>query len=123
VDDNSIELTFTGPNEIVISDNDYTDSVGESGSMRIDGETVESNTVIIEGKIDGGAFNLASIKVEIVAQDNYYVGVGDTLTEAINDQGEQTESLISDNWNIRFNSYDSDSGTSVLEIGKLCSLE
>ncbi len=122
--DNSIELTLIGDDDqiMVLNDNDFTDN-SVSGTMFINEEQIDGNDVQIDGSIGGGAFNLASIKVDIVAQDSFYVAAEKTLTDAILSQGEETEALISDNWNIRFNSYNSDSGTSVIEIGKLCALE
>ena len=120
--DNSIELTLSGDKKIVLRDNDFTDKTN-SGTMFIDDEQIDGNNVQIEGSIGGGAFNLDSIQVDIIAEDNFYVGVEETLREGIIDQGEETDALISDNWNIRFNSYNSETGISVIEIGKLCDLE
>ena len=57
----------------------------------------------------------------MIADDSFYVAVGEKLSE--NEELVEPQVLFTQNWDIRLNSYDNTNDLAVVEIGKLCPLE
>ncbi|MBR9683682.1 hypothetical protein GOV03_04035 [Candidatus Woesearchaeota archaeon] len=92
---------FVGANKLVLEDSDITDSESDN-EMEFNGETIDGAEVIISGTDDNTNFALSTIAINMVAQNDYYVGANDKLSKVIESSGDEPELLFTNNWDIEF---------------------
>ncbi len=92
---------FIGASKLELRDNDITNSASSS-ELKVGTETISGADVIIEGTDDNTTFTMTKIRVNMTAQDDYFVGAGSKLSEAIAAQGDDEELLFTGNWDIEY---------------------
>jgi len=92
---------YLGAMNYVLKDNDITDS-GYSTELTVNGESIDGANVIITGSDDNKKVKISMIQIEMIAQDNYYVGAGKKLSEVITSVGEEKEVLFTNNWDVEY---------------------
>ncbi len=92
---------FVGADKLILQDGDVTDSESDS-ELTADGETIDGADVIITGTDDSTNFAISTIIISMTAQDDYYVGSGEKLSEVIESAGDDSEVLFTNNWDIEF---------------------
>ena len=111
---------FLGAQKIELRDTDITDSAS-SDLLTVNDEIIDDAHVIIQGVYNGIRVGINKISVDMIADDSFYVAVGEKLSE--NEELVEPQVLFTQNWDIRLNSYDNTNDLAVVEIGKLCPLE
>ncbi|MBI4980647.1 hypothetical protein HZC30_03780 [Candidatus Woesearchaeota archaeon] len=106
----------------LLKDNDMTNDIPDSTEMEIDYEKINGATVTIKGEPALYSSNpkIDSITIKMVAEDDFYVSVGEKLSASITAAAEEKEILFTNNWDLKFVSYDSGAGKGTIEIGKFC---
>lgn len=128
---NNISLTFSGTNStMILADIDMTargrywaSGIGwvyYDGLLTLNEEVVDGVRVIIEGTDDGGTIFINKVMLNMTAEDDYYVGLGQLLSNVITAAGDERELLFTNNWDIRFNEFNAATNSGTLEIGKIC---
>ncbi|MEW5896245.1 MAG: hypothetical protein AB1668_01005 [Nanoarchaeota archaeon] len=92
---------FLGATKMELRDNDITNTAGGT-EMSIGAETIDGADVIITGSDDNTTFRLISIRVNMTAQDDYFVGKDGKLSAAITAAGDENEVLFTNNWDIEY---------------------
>ena len=92
---------FIGASKIVLRDNDITNTASDT-EVDVGGETVDGADVIITGTDDNTTFRMATIEVNMTAQDDYYVGAGKKLSDTIKTVGDEKEIIFTNNWDIEY---------------------
>ena len=110
---------FLGAQKVELRDDQVTDVTG-AYNVKIGSEDIDGTTVIIMGTDNNSTFSISTIAVNMIAQDDYYLGVGNKLSDYIRRTGGEKEVLFTNRWDIRLNSYDEAAGQGVVEVGKLC---
>ena len=110
---------FLGAQKVELRDDQVTDVTG-AYNVKIGSEDIDGTTVIIMGTDNNSTFSISTIAVNMIAQDDYYLGVGNKLSDYIHRTGDEKEVLFTNSWDIRLNSYDEAAGQGVVEVGKLC---
>ncbi len=109
----------------LLKDNDFTNEVPDGTQMEIDYEKIDGATIIIKGEqIDNAIIwnnlKINSITIKMMAEDDFYLPIGEKLSAPIKAANEEKEILFTNNWDIKFASYDNTAGKGVIEIGKFC---
>lgn len=109
----------------LLRDDDITDDVSNSFELVINYEQVDGTTILIKGKqiesaVTWNNLEIYSITIKMMAEDDFYVPVGGKLSAIITSANEEKEILFTNNWDIKFTSYDNTAGKGVIEIGKFC---
>ncbi|MBI2102546.1 hypothetical protein HYT55_01805, partial [Candidatus Woesearchaeota archaeon] len=94
---------FLGASKVELRDNDITTLASGENALKVGTETVDGADVNIEGTDDNTTFTLSKIRINMTAQDDYYVGAGKTLSGAVVEQGDEKELVFSNNWDILYN--------------------
>jgi len=92
---------FLGASKLVLQDTDIT-NVASSSELQVGSETIDGANVIITGSDDNSTFQLTGIRVNMTAQDAYYVGTGSKLSSAIIEAGDEKELLFTNAWDIEY---------------------
>ena len=91
---------FLGAQKLELKDLNVNNTVENSGTLKVDDESVNNAIVYIEGSDDSSTFKLDRISVNMTADDDFYVGVGEKLSE--NDEMREPEVLFTQNWDIEY---------------------
>ncbi|MBI2652229.1 hypothetical protein HYX00_02080, partial [Candidatus Woesearchaeota archaeon] len=95
---------FIGANKLELKDTDVTDVVS-SNSLKVDDNTIDDATVIIEGSDTNSTFKITRIHVNMTADDNFFVAAGKKLSDAIKEEGgsaAEPQVLFTENWDIEY---------------------
>ncbi len=95
---------FIGANKLELKDTDITD-VLHSNSLKVDDETIDDATVIIEGTDDNSTFKINKIHINMTADDNFFVPANKKLSDAIKTEGgssAEPQVLFTENWDIEY---------------------
>jgi hypothetical protein len=110
---------YLGAEAIQLKDNDITDD-NFSHELKVNEESIDGAEVKIIGVDNGSIVDLWNIQLNMVAPDDFYVGVGQKLSKIIADTAEEPELLFTQNWDMRLKSYDPNTEKAVVEIGYFC---
>ncbi|MBI4152710.1 hypothetical protein HY495_03300 [Candidatus Woesearchaeota archaeon] len=94
---------FLGASKVELRDNDITTLATGENSLKVGTETIDGADVNIEGTDDNTTFTLSKIRVNMTAQDDYFVGAGKKLSDAVVEQGDEKELVFSNNWDLLYN--------------------
>ncbi len=98
---------YLGADKIVLADPNIT-TTGTPGDMDVGEETMDEVEVEIVGSVDaGGDFLFESIKLVYTADDDYWFGPGEKLSEKV----EEPEAML--NWDIAYEGMSSASSESI----------
>nr|MBT4247702.1 hypothetical protein [Candidatus Woesearchaeota archaeon] len=92
---------FLGASKLELRDNLITDTDSDT-SLKVGTETISGADVIIEGADDNTTFTLSKIRINMTAQDDYYVAAGKKLSDAILEQGDDKELVFTNNWDVEY---------------------
>ncbi|NQV91500.1 hypothetical protein HQ489_03420 [Candidatus Woesearchaeota archaeon] len=92
---------FLGASKLELADADITNTNSDT-TLKVGTETISGADVIIEGTDNNATFTLSKIRVNMTAQDDYYVAAGKKLSDAIVEQGDDKELVFSNNWDIEY---------------------
>ena len=92
---------FVGAQKMVLQDDQVTDSIG-AYNVKVGSDDQDGTTVIITGTDNNATFTISTIEVNMTAQDDYYVGAGQKLSDAIVAQGDDKGVLFGANWDIQY---------------------
>jgi len=90
-----------GTNKIVLRDNNVMDQIS-SDNLEVNGEPIDGTEIIITGAVYGGFFTIATIEVNMTAEDDYWVGIGEKLSDVIESQGEEEKVLMNGLFDIEY---------------------
>jgi len=90
---------FLGANKIELEDSDITD-VLSSHRLEVNEETIEDADVIIRGSNTTSEVEIDTITVNMTADDDYYVGPGESLSEQ--PEIDEPEVIFTNNWDWDF---------------------
>src|SRR3989344_2578076 len=97
---------FIGANKLELKDTNITSTpVIHSNSLKVDDETIDDASVIIEGTDDDSTFKISKIHINMTADDNYFVAAGKKLSDAIKEEGgtgAEPQVLFTENWDIEY---------------------
>jgi hypothetical protein len=93
---------FVGASKVELTDSNVTTlGLGES-TLKVGSESISGAVVQIEGSDDDTTYTLTKIRVNMTAQDDYFVPAGGKLSDAIVEQGDDKELLFTNNWDIEY---------------------
>lgn len=94
---------FVGANKLELKDTQIRDIVS-SNSLKVDDETIDDATVVVEGTNDNSTFKVNKIHVNMTADDNFFVPAGGKLSEVIKAEGVGAEPqvLFTENFDIEY---------------------
>ncbi len=93
---------FVGASKLELRDNNVTTMASGSSTLKASTETISGADVNIEGTDDDTTFTLTKIRVNMTAQDDYYVPVGGKLSDIVKASGDDKELVFGNNWNIEY---------------------
>src|SRR3989339_2136177 len=96
---------FIGANKLELKDATINGTVIHSNSLKVDDETIDDASVIIEGTDDDSTFKINKIHVNMTADDNYFIAAGKKLSDAIKEEGgtsAEPQVLFTENWDIEY---------------------
>jgi hypothetical protein len=97
---------FLGANKLELKDTTINGTIViHSNSLKVDDETIDDATVIVEGTDDHSTFKINKIHVNMSADDNYFVPAGGKLSDAIEVAGgssAEPQVLFTENWDIEY---------------------
>ncbi|HLC96024.1 MAG TPA: hypothetical protein VJH97_01770, partial [Candidatus Nanoarchaeia archaeon] len=91
---------YLGASKLVLEDQQFT-AVGDGGTqqLEVDGESVNDVNVEIDASSSSGTeVKIDSILMNVTADDDFYVGAGEKLSE----QMDEPEALFTGNWDIEY---------------------
>jgi len=96
----SVEF-YLGASKIFLKDRDVTDTAS-SDALEVGPEKVDDAYVKITGNIDGSLFSIDKIELDILADDDYFIGEGHKITEYM----DEPQAFL-DSWDIGFDGLSS----------------
>ncbi|MDP6139496.1 MAG: hypothetical protein QGI89_05410, partial [Candidatus Woesearchaeota archaeon] len=90
---------FLGAQKVELKDTSITD-VDSSNNLKVDDDTIDDASVIIEGTDDNATFKINRIHVNMTADDDFFVPVGGKLSE--NPELAEPEVIFTNNWDIEY---------------------
>ena len=85
---------FVGASKMELRDDQITDAIGS--------EDIDGSTVIITGTDNNATFTVSTIEVNMTAEDDYFLGAGEKLSDVIAKSGEEKEILFGQNWDVEY---------------------
>ena len=90
---------FLGAQKVELKDTSITD-VDSSNNLKVDDDTIDDASVIIEGTDDNATFKINRIHINMTADDDFYVPAGGKLSE--NPELAEPEVIFTNNWDIEY---------------------
>jgi hypothetical protein len=84
---------YVGAQKLELRDDNST-VAGGSYNMKVGSEDIDGTTVVITGTDDGTTATLSTIEVNMSAEDDYWLGSGDKMSDVIAAAGEENEVLF-----------------------------
>ena len=91
---------FLGTQKIELKDTNINNSASDNGDLKVDYGTINDAKAIIEGVDDGVTFKLDRININMSADDDFYIGAGQRLSE--NPELREPEVLFTQAWDIEY---------------------
>ncbi len=92
---------YLGADKVILQDTDISD-MESSKKLDVNGNTISDAEIVIKGSDDGTTVKIDNILVYIEADDEFYVGAGEKLTDVMVVAGSETEALFTENWDIQY---------------------
>ena len=90
---------FLGAQKVELKDTDV-ENTGSSNELKVDDETIDGANVAIEATDDNSTFKLDKIKINMTADDDYWVPAGGKLTES--PDLKEPELIFTKGWDIEY---------------------
>src|SRR3989338_5831415 len=116
---NILFVLSRGTRTIQLQDEDITTNIITPG-ITINNVLTEGAKLWINGTDNNTHVNISSINIVMQAEDDYHVGIGQTLSRTIAAQNENKEVLLTTTWDVLFRSYNQQANTATIQIGKPC---
>ena len=91
---------FVGASKLVLQDTDITTAGGSK--MKVGSEDIDGTLVTITGTDDNATFTISTIEVNMSADDDFFVGSGEKLSDVIAAAGEEKEVLMNGGFDIEY---------------------
>jgi hypothetical protein len=92
---------FVGAQKTELRDDDVSD-VTSSHDMKVGSEDIDGAAVIITGTDDNSTFSVTTIEVNMTAEDDYFVGANQKLSDVIAAADEEAEALMGGAFDIEY---------------------
>lgn len=109
-----------GAEKLELRDDDVTNGVSDApinGGFDVGWESIDGAEVIIRGNDDDRIFTISSVEVNMLAEDDYYVGVGEKLSDIIAEAREEKEVLFANNWDFEYLGLDEEGFPQLRVLG------
>ena len=91
---------FLGAQKVDFKDTNVNNTVSDSGTLKVDDESINDVAVWVEGSDDSSTYKIDRINVNITADDDFYIGAGEKLSE--NAELREPDALFTKNWDIEY---------------------
>jgi hypothetical protein len=105
---------FVGASKVELRD-DAVQTVGGGYNLKVGSEDIDGTTVIITGTDNNVTFTVSTIEINMTADDDYFVGPGEKLSDVIAAAGEEKEVLMDGALEIEYHGL-SDEATRDLSV-------
>ncbi len=92
---------YLGADKVVLQDTVINDANSQK-SLSVNGDTISDVDVIIVGSDDATTSKIDNIIINITADDDFYIGAGEKLTDVMVAAGSEVEALFTQNWDIKY---------------------
>lgn len=92
---------YLGAQKMELRD-DNTTVVGGTYNMKVGSQDIDGTTVVLVGTDDATTATLSTIEVNMTAEDDYFVGKGEKLSDVIVAEGEEKEALFGGAFDIEY---------------------
>ena len=99
---------YLGAQKIEFRDNNIGDSQTSSHDMKIASEDIDGAAVYITGTNTNTTFTINTIEVNMTAEDDYFVGAGEKLSDVIAASGDEKEVLFGNLFEVEYKGLSSE---------------
>ena len=92
---------FVGASKLVLEDTDVT-VVASPKKVKVGSEDIDGTAIFITGTDDNSTFSISTIEINMTADDDYFVGVGEKLSDVIAVADEEKEVLMNGGFDIEY---------------------
>lgn len=92
---------FVGAQKVVLQDDVITNSVG-TYNVKVGSESIDGTSVIVGGTDDNTTFTISTIEINMTAEDDYFVGANEKLSDVIAAAGEEKEVLLAGSFDVEY---------------------
>jgi hypothetical protein len=92
---------FLGASKLELRDDDVV-AATSTHEMKVGSETIDGADVFITGTDDNTTFSISTIEINMTSQDEFFVGAGEKLSDAIAAQDEEKELLMAGGFDIEY---------------------
>jgi len=106
---------FLGANKLELKDTNVDDK-SSSNQLKVDDNTIDDATVMIEGDDNNATFKITRIHVNMSADDDFFIPAGGKLSEAIKSSGgssAEPEVLFTQNWDVEYKGLSKEASETV----------
>ncbi|MBI2665241.1 hypothetical protein HYX12_01305 [Candidatus Woesearchaeota archaeon] len=93
---------FVGASKLELQDTNVTSIATGGTTLKVGSESISGATANIEGTDDDTTFTLTKIRINMTAQDDYFVPAGGKLSEEVVAAGDDKEIIFSNNWDVEY---------------------
>ena len=93
---------FVGASKMVLEDQRIDQVANGSQKVKVGSEGIDGTSVIITGTDDDSTFTISTIEVNMSADDDFFVGAGEKLSDVILATGEEKEVLMNGAFDIEY---------------------
>ena len=93
---------FVGAQKMVLHDNDISATNSGDQKLKVGSEDIDGTNVFISGTDNNVTFSITNIEVNMSADDDFFVGVGQKLSDVVAASGEEKEVLFANGFDIEF---------------------
>ena len=93
---------FVGAQKLVLQDDDVSAAGTGEQKLKIGSEDIDGTLVTITGSDNNVTFTVNTIEVNMTADDDYFVGAGEKLSEVIAAAGEEKEVLMGNAFDVEY---------------------
>ena len=93
---------FVGASKVVLRDDDLTTGTGSSYDLKVGSEDIDGAAVVIDGSDDNTTLKINTIEINMTADDDYFVGAGEKLSDVILADDDEPEILMNDGFDIEY---------------------
>lgn len=97
---------FLGASKVVLEDQDNDDTGTGEKKMKVGSEDIDGTLVFITGTDDNTTATINTIEINMTADDDYFVGSGGKLSEAIDAEGDEEEILMNGGFDLEYAGLD-----------------
>ena len=92
---------FLGASKIELQDTAVA-TAGSTTELKVGSESIDGADVIITGTDDNTTFSISTIELNMTAQDDYFVGAGEKLSDVILAAGDEKELLFANSFDMEY---------------------